>query len=56
MRKVVFFSLILLIISCNSFSDKPTIKWKFKTDGGINSLPAIGEDGTIYFGSYDNYL
>jgi outer membrane protein assembly factor BamB len=33
-----------------------TIKWKFKTGGGIESSPAIGADGTIYVGSHDNKL
>ena len=34
-----------------------TIIWTFGTDDMIGrSTPAIGDDGTIYFGSYDNYL
>ncbi len=28
----------------------------FETDGNGRSSPAIGEDGTVYFGSYDNNL
>jgi len=32
------------------------LKWQFKTDGPIHSCPAIGSDGTIYFGSADSYL
>lgn len=32
------------------------LKWKFKTGGMIDSTPAIGPDGTIYFGSYDGNL
>jgi outer membrane protein assembly factor BamB len=31
-----------------------TIKWSFETDDGVESSPAIGHDGTIYFGSYDS--
>jgi len=31
-----------------------TIKWKFDTGGSVDPSPAIGEDGTIYFGSFDN--
>jgi len=32
------------------------IKWIFKSNNKILSSPAIGSDGTIYVGSYDNYL
>jgi len=30
-------------------------KWEFVTGGIVYSSPAIGADGTIYVGSYDNY-
>ncbi|SDH76495.1 Outer membrane protein assembly factor BamB, contains PQQ-like beta-propeller repeat [Fervidobacterium changbaicum] len=33
-----------------------TPKWEFKTSGDVKGCPAIGSDGTIYVGSYDNYL
>jgi outer membrane protein assembly factor BamB len=33
-----------------------TEKWNFETGDGIESSPAIGIDGTIYFGSHDGYL
>ena len=33
-----------------------TEKWSFETGDGIESSPAIGADGTIYFGSHDGYL
>src|SRR5690606_35630142 len=29
------------------------VKWSFETGDKIYSTPAIGSDGTIYFGSYD---
>ena len=32
------------------------LKWKYQTDNHVNSSPAIGVDGTIYFGSDDNYV
>ncbi len=32
------------------------VKWKFQTNGPINSNPTIGPDGTIYFGSDDGNL
>ena len=27
-----------------------TLKWKFKTDGNVNSSPAVDRDGTVYVG------
>lgn len=33
-----------------------TLKWSFDTEDEVKSSPAIGPDGTIYFGSYDNHL
>ena len=33
-----------------------TVKWAFETGDGVESSPAIGHDGTIYFGSYDSCL
>jgi len=32
------------------------LKWKFETGNYVYSSPAIGEDGTIYVGSWDDYL
>lgn len=31
-----------------------TMKWSFKTGAGITSSPALGVDGTVYFGSGDS--
>lgn len=31
-----------------------SIKWAFETGDGVESSPALGHDGTIYFGSYDS--
>ena len=28
-------------------------KWEFETEGWVTSSPAIGADGTVYFGSWD---
>ncbi len=33
-----------------------SLKWVFRMNDGAESSPAIGEDGTIYVGSYDGYL
>ena len=30
--------------------------WEFKTGGDVWSSPAIGSDGTVYIGSWDNKL
>ncbi|UCD04503.1 MAG: PQQ-binding-like beta-propeller repeat protein, partial [Candidatus Woesearchaeota archaeon] len=36
--------------------EEPNLKWKFDTGNGIESSPAIGKDGTIYFGTFsDNF-
>jgi len=32
------------------------LKWRYKTGDWVGSSPAIGSDGTIYFGSWDSYL
>jgi len=33
-----------------------TVLWEFETGGLAESSPAIGSDGTVYVGSYDNKL
>ena len=33
-----------------------TVKWIFKAQAAIESSPAIGNDGTVYFGSHDGYF
>ena len=33
-----------------------TVDWTFGTGGPVGSSPAVGADGTIYFGSGDKYL
>ena len=40
-------------------ASKPTAAgklWEFKTGGFVQSSPAIGSDGTVYVGSWDNKL
>jgi len=35
----------------------PNLKWKFDCENGVESSPAIGEDGTLYTGSFtDNFF
>lgn len=36
--------------------DIGSLKWKFQGTYGFHSSPTIGLDGTIYIGSYDDYL
>ena len=45
-------------MSTNFWAVNPdgTLKWVFETEDGVESSPAIGSDGIIYFGSYDGYL
>ena len=44
-------------LSPYSTADNPgTEKWRFKTDGCVRGGPVIGNDGTIYVGSWDFYL
>jgi serine/threonine-protein kinase len=38
-------------------AEKPgTLLWEFKTGGEVFSSPSIGANGTVYFGSYDQYV
>lgn len=39
-----------------AFNPDGSRKWAFATGSGVESSPAIGPDGSIYFGSYDGYL
>jgi hypothetical protein len=32
------------------------LKWKYKTEGPVNSSPVLGADGTVYVGSDDNNI
>ena len=55
--KSTILSLILLLIHISFYAQVPgTKKWEFSTADAITSSPAIGTDGTIYFGSYDGKL
>ena len=36
------------------YTSNGTLKWKFKTGNHVHGSPAIGEDGTIYFGKDGN--
>ena len=62
---IALLALCLFVVGCattpkgiNQTSKvKPgTVLWEFKTGGYVNSSPAIGSDGTVYVGSWDNKL
>ena len=47
----------LTVLKADDENKEPgTKKWAFKTGGGVRSSPAIGSDGTIYVGSFDDNL
>jgi len=51
------FALILTLIAVYLHAQTPgTLKWVFETNGIIDSSPAIGADGIIYIGSFDDNL
>ena len=58
--KPTFIALLVLCLClpvAGADKKKPgTVLWEFKTGGGVTSSPAIGSDGTVYVGSYDNKL
>ncbi|MEO0112254.1 MAG: PQQ-binding-like beta-propeller repeat protein [candidate division WOR-3 bacterium] len=56
MRRYFVFLILISIISAQEYGAPGTLKWKFKTWDDISSSPAIGNDGTIYFGSIDCFL
>ena len=35
---------------------KPELLWKFDTESYVRSTPAVGADGTVYFGGDDKHL
>ncbi len=54
--KAIWASLLLMIIAFSNPTHAASIEWSYKTADNIRSSPAIGADGTIYVGSFDNYL
>jgi outer membrane protein assembly factor BamB len=36
--------------------DEPKLKWKFDAGHGVETSPAIGPDGTIYFGVFKDHF
>ena len=56
MRIIRVFILLCIANSCLFAQDPGTVKWSYQTEGRIQSSPAIGPDGTIYFGSWDYHI
>lgn len=40
----------------SEYSVLNTVKWGYQTSGTLTSSSAVGHDGTVYFGSGDNYI
>lgn len=47
---------LMLTITVAKAQTPGTKLWEFTTRGRITSTPALGEDGTLYFGSFDKRL
>uniref|UniRef100_A0A7C6A8W2 Pyrrolo-quinoline quinone repeat domain-containing protein n=1 Tax=candidate division WOR-3 bacterium TaxID=2052148 RepID=A0A7C6A8W2_UNCW3 len=47
---------IILLSSCHKKETLGTLLWRFRTNADVDSSPALGSDGTIYFGSRDSFL
>ena len=55
-RMTISFLIVLLVLSPLVLAQNGTQQWAFQTGDMVTSSPAIGTDGTIYVGSWDNYL
>lgn len=45
--------LILFIVQTAITQTPGTVKWKQRIEGGCHSIPVIGQDGTLYFTTFD---
>jgi formylglycine-generating enzyme required for sulfatase activity/outer membrane protein assembly factor BamB len=46
--------LLALGACCDLHAAAGDLKWEFQTEGAVRSAPALGLDGTVYFGSVKN--
>ena len=53
---VALLALCLCVPLMGAEKKTSTVLWEFETGGSVHSSPAIGSDGTVYVGSYDNKL
>ena len=59
MKKLLISTFAAAVICCSALGQelKPgDVIWEFETGDVVGSSPAIGSDGTIYVGSWDNNL
>jgi outer membrane protein assembly factor BamB len=63
MKQILLMIAVVALVGCGKKGINQTSKvaigtpiWEFKTGGQVTSSPAIGSDGTVYVGSYDNKL
>ena len=56
----IFIAVLVLALGCGKKEPvQPSAElklWEFETGYGVVSSPAIGSDGTVYVGSWDNKL
>lgn len=61
-RVLTRFAFVLLAVFClaslckNRPEECPPLKWRYQTGSSVYSSPAIDSVGSVYIGSYDDYL
>ena len=53
MKQILLMIGLVALVGCSSIG---TPIWEFETSNTVFSSPAIGSDGTVYVGSFDNKL
>ena len=64
MKQILLMIAVVALVGCGSpqgINQTSKVKigtpiWEVETGGIVRSSPAIGSDGTVYVGSYDNKL
>ncbi len=55
-KNMIFIFLLFFLFGYIALAQPESLKWRFRAEYKITSSPTIDPDGTIYVGSYDNYL